>query len=271
MDTFKPVGKLLSSVSESIGIRDVQCPKHGAYSSSGERIKIGKGKEIWTPCPGCKADADREHADEIKRAAAAAKSAELEAMLRQTAIPSRFIGRNFDNYQVTCDGQDRALAMCREYAENFSRHAARGASLIFSGGVGTGKSHLAAAILQDILPGHIGAYLTVSDLFRMVRDTWRPSSAKSESQVLAELADLPLLVIDEVGVQRGNAEDHNLLFDIMDRRYRDRRSSILLTNEDKVGLEACVGDRVFDRLRETARWISFDWPSSRVQARKDFE
>lgn len=271
MGTSKPIGEIVGKLSEDIGSSEKTCAKHGAYTSAGTRIKIGKGKEIWTPCPGCRLDADAERIAEIARAAAASKSAELEAMLRQTAIPSRFIGRTFDNYQVTCDGQARALAMCREYAENFERHGARGASLIFSGGVGTGKSHLAAAILQAIIPGHIGAYLTVNDLFRMVRDTWRAGSTKSESQVLAELAALPLLVIDEVGVQRSNTEDHNLLFDIMDRRYRDRRSSILLTNEDKAGLAACVGDRVFDRLRETARWISFDWPSSRVQARKDFE
>lgn len=272
MDTSsKPIGALLDKLSEDIGQRESQCTKHGAYTSTGTRIKIGKGREIWTTCPGCRVDADKQQEQEVEAASAAAKSAELESMLRQTAIPARFIGRSFENYQVGCDGQAKALGMCREYAKEFDRHVTRGTSLIFSGDVGTGKSHLAAAILQAILPAHIGAYATVGDLFRMVRDTWRPGSTKSESQVLAELSSLPLLVIDEVGLQRNNAEDHNLLFDIMDRRYRDRRASILLTNEDKDGLARCVGDRVFDRLRETARWISFDWPSSRAQARKDFE
>jgi len=262
---------LAGALSAPIGTKQVECAKHGAYESTGTKFTIGKGREVWTPCPACKVDAEHERVAEIARAAAASKIAEMEAMLATTAIPARFIGRSFDNYQVTCEGQAKALARCKHFVENFEQLAARGQSMVFSGDVGTGKSHLAAAILQALLPAHVGVYVTVSDLFRMVRDTWRQGSTKSETQVLAELADIPLLVIDEVGLQRNTAEDHNLFFDIIDRRYRDKRPTILMTNEDKDGLKACVGDRVFDRLRETSRWVSFDWKSSRPQARKDFE
>ena len=269
MDTSnKSIDVLLNKLSEDIGRRESKCVKHGAYTSTGARIKIGKGREIWTSCPGCKVDADKQQEQEVAAASAAAKSAELEAMLRQTAIPARFIGRSFDNYQVGCDGQAKALGMCREYAREFDRHVTRGTSLIFSGNIGTGKSHLAAAVLQAILPAHIGAYVTVGDLFRMVRDTWRRDSEVSERQIMRLLCDeVDLLVIDEVGAQYGTDGEQNLLFEVMDRRYSGMRPTILLTNQDKEGLKTFVGDRVYDRLRETSRWVAFDWPSYRPTAR----
>jgi DNA replication protein DnaC len=47
------------------------------------------------------------------------------------------------------------------------------------------------------------------------------------------------------------------------------RPTILLTNQDKAGLKTFIGERAFDRLTETSRWIPFDWASYRLQARKE--
>ena len=132
---------------------------------------------------------------------------------------------------------------------------------MLSGNPGTGKSHLAAAILQFILPKHVGAYMTLMDLIRKLRDTWRRDSEMSESQLLAKLQAIPLLVIDEVGVQYGTDGERSILFDVMDRRYREMRPTILMTNLGKDDFRAAVGDRVFDRLTEVARWVPFDWQS----------
>lgn len=265
----KPIGSML--MTESLGKKEITCEKHGLYVSTGMRITIGQRREIWTQCPGCSADAR-----EREQQAAAAEKAEaakrrLEAMLQQTSIPHRFIGRSFDNFQVHNDGQGRALAVCRDYAANFERCLAKGSSLVLSGAAGAGKSHLASAILQAILPNHVGAYMTFMGMIRLIRETWRPESEKSESQVIGELGSIPLLVIDEIGVQYGTEAEHTLLFEVMDRRYRDQMPSILMTNQDKDGFKRFVGDRVYDRMTEVARWVSFDWASFRTQARKEFD
>jgi DNA replication protein DnaC len=46
--------------------------------------------------------------------------------------------------------------------------------------------------------------------------------------------------------------------------------TILLTNQAKLGFKEFIGERSYDRLTETSRWVSFDWASYRPQARKDF-
>lgn len=254
-----------------LGKKEVQCEKHGLFISSGIKFNTGKGREVWTSCPGCKSEVDAAAQQEVLQAKADAKAARIQDMIQRTAIPARFIGRTFDNYQADTPGQIKALNICREFVASFDEKAAkRGSSLIFSGARGTGKGHLSAAILQALLPRHVGAYLAFPELIRLIRDTWGKAATKTESQVLAELAALPLLVVDEIGIQRGSVDEHNLFFEVMDRRYRDMRPSILMTNEDRVGFQACVGDRIYDRMTEVARWVTFDWESYRRQARKEF-
>lgn len=251
--------------------RELDCERHGSYIAHGKRFPGGRGREIWTMCPGCQAD----QAEAVQRAAdemaAKSKQAKLERLLNQTAIPARFIGRSFENFRATTDEQRKALAIASEFASGFPEHLRRGSCLVFSGQPGTGKSHLAASILQSILPTHVGVYMTFMGMIRLIRETWHPASLRRESEVLADLGSVPLLVIDEIGVQYGTEAEHTLLFEVMDRRYRDQMPTILLTNQDKDGFKKFVGDRVYDRMTETARWVNFDWSSFRTQARKEFQ
>ena len=144
-------------------------------------------------------------------------------MIDDAGIPARFIGRSFDNFRAETSGQAAALRVTKSYAEDFAKHYASGGGLILSGLPGTGKSHLAAAILQGIMPSYAGLYVTCMGIIRAVRNTWRKDSEKSESQVLKSLCEVPLLVIDEIGVQYGTDGEQTILFDVLDRRYRLRR------------------------------------------------
>ena len=254
-----------TTLREPLGERPKECPDHGAYASSGVRY-LGT-REVWTPCPDCQEAslAAKRHAEAQEQAERA--RAHLEVMLGQAAIPKRFTARSLDNFNAATPEQTHALSVARAYAANFAAHAERGDSLVFSGLPGTGKSHLATAIQQEIMPRHCSLYATCGDLIRAVRATWGRDSERSEVDVLGEFGAVELLVIDEVGVMGGTDNEKALIFEILDRRYRDLRPTILLTNLAKDGFRAYVGDRVFDRLTETARWVSFDWASYRPTAR----
>lgn len=256
------------AMKQSLGESTIVCSEHGNFVSNGV-LFMGR-REIWTPCPDCEEArlAALRHAE--AQALAERARIRMEAALGQAAIPKRFQDRSLDNFVATSLEQQHALSVAREFSASFSQHAARGEGIVMSGLPGTGKSHLATAILQSVMPGSVGLYVTCSGLIRAVRATWSRDSERTETDVLHELGTVALLVIDEVGVSGGTENEQSLIFEVLDRRYRDMRPTILLTNLDKTGFKTFVGDRVFDRLTETARWVTFDWGSYRLTARKQY-
>lgn len=256
-----------STLSESLGDKELDCPQHGPYVTTGVRY-MGR-REVWTRCPDCEEArlAAERQAEAEKKAEQARK--QLEWAIGEAAIPARFIGRTFDGFVADTPEKRRALEISREFAENFADHEKKGSSLIFSGMPGTGKSHLATAILQNIMPAKVGLYTTCMNVIRSVRGTWRKDSERSESEVLGIYASVPLLVLDEIGVQYGTDGEQTILFDVIDRRYREMMPSIFLTNQNAEGLKTFLGERAYDRLRETSRMVSFEWPSYRPMARRE--
>lgn len=261
------VGRSKAVDREPLGTYTKTCDLHGDYVSDG--VRYFGTREIWTRCPACEdARLAAERRAEAQKQADRARE-QMEYLIGEAAIPARFIGRTLENFNCTTNAQRAALQIAREFAEDFEANAKRGMSLIFSGLPGTGKSHLATAILQALMPQHCGLYTTCMNVIRSVRGTWRKDSERSETQVLNAYADVPLLVLDEIGVQYGTDGEQTILFDVLDRRYRDMKPSIFLTNQDKKGFKEFIGERTFDRLTETARWVPFDWASYRPTARKE--
>lgn len=249
-----------------IGRLQMNCDRHGVFFSNGKRLRR---REIWSGCGSCESELEAADAEERRIAAIRSAAYERGRLLSRAAIPARFADKTLESFKAESPEQSRALGVARSYAEQWNQSAEKGAWLVFSGPPGTGKSHLAIAILQSILPRHVGRYMTCMELIQTLRSTWRKDSERSEMDVLDEITQVPLLVIDELGVQYGTDSEQNHLFDVLDRRYREMMPTILLTNQNKDGLRALVGDRVYDRMTEVARWVPFTWPSYRPQARRE--
>ncbi len=275
----EPVAKLFPRTGKTdLGSKTVECETHGPYTSSGAAYVLGRmEREVWTPCPDCEEAKRARELQEQAEASAQRDRARLEEMLNEAAIPARFMGRTLASYRAETQEQIRALSIATEYAENFEKKLRTGDGLILLGAPGTGKSHIAAAILQAIMPRHLGLYTTCAGVIRAVRGTWRQGAEKSEAQVLGMFAEVPLLVIDEVGVQYGTESEQNILFELLDRRYRDMQPTILLANlklkrmnaDEPAGLREVLGERIYDRLTETARIVTFEGESYRARARRE--
>lgn len=252
-----------------LGTREETCERHGLFIAKGIRLNFGKGREIWSACDRCAAERDAAERAAEAEARAQRERDRLDQMLRDSGIPERLKGCTFASYQAPTDAQKAALQSVMDFADGFESHLKTGASLILAGKPGTGKGHLAAACMAKLMPRHLPIYTTCLDMIRSVRETWRKDSKFSESQVLQALEDADLLVVDEIGVQYGTDGEQTIIFDVLDRRYRQMRPSIFITNQDVGGFKQFIGDRAYDRLKQTGRWVTFDWPSYRTQARKE--
>ena len=195
-----------------------------------------------------------------------AAQAELERAVGRSGVPRRFLDRTFENYLVATPGQRQALGVCRAYADGFDQTPQRGGGLLLLGGPGTGKTHLACAILARVIhAGHTGLFLTVSAALRIMRDAFSPRGQRSETEALALLTAVDLLVLDEVGVAIGNAATRRaMLFDVLNERYGETRPTILIGNLTSAELEAYLGERIMERLMDLGTaMVPFTWTSHR--------
>ena len=169
------------------------------------------------------------------RAAAAATSAHrrqvADSLLGRAAIP-RASPTSGSTTSRRTPGPRRALELARRYADGFGAEAAKsGASLVFCGGVGAGKTHLAVGIAHRLMEqGRIAVFTSVINAIRRVKDTYRRDSGQSEAQVVAGFIRPDLLILDEVGVQFGSETEKMILFEIINGRYEQLKPTIVISN-----------------------------------------
>jgi DNA replication protein DnaC len=137
-------------------------------------------------------------------------------------------------------------------------------SLIITGGVGTGKTMMCSALLGSILNAKRGKIIKCIDMVRRLKSTWSRDSTESEEGIIKQFTTIPLLIIDEVGVQFGSDTEKMFIFDIIDGRYENILPTILISNLDIEAIKALIGERVIDRLRQDGgKLLALDGRSSR--------
>lgn len=244
--------------------RESNCPTHGLFLSS---CHVG---DIWTKCNLCadeaKAKEEAQATDEQKRRA----REEWEKRLGTAAIPERFQACRLRTYIAETPGQQAALRFAKDYADDFANVRRNGRGAIFVGNVGTGKTHLAIGIGLQVMHTHGASVLfsTVARAVRRITDTWSKRSGESETEAIASMVFPDLLILDEVGVQRGSEFEKNLLFDVLNERYEKRKPTLFLSNLPIGDVTAYLGERVMDRLREDGGDVQpFQWDSYRGRSR----
>lgn len=256
---------------------DKTCETHGVDYVA-ETTKIA-GREITNECPECEKikREEQEERDRI-RSAEEFRAQQIENARRQTeirfqmsAIPPRYLTRSFDNYRAEDIGQQKALAASKQFADEFKTHLETGAGLILSGRPGTGKTHLACAIANQIIKeGRSALFITVAGLIRKIRSTYGGRSELSEQDVINDFARVDLLMVDEVGIQRGTDSEEHLLFEVLNERNNFFKPTILISNLNAKDMGEYIGERSMDRMREGGgRFVPFNWESYRTKVASD--
>lgn len=119
--------------------------------------------------------------------------------------------------------------------------------LVFSGPAGSGKTHLAAAIVNSRLAqGYTAYFITVPDLLDHLRSTFSPSSDVSYDELLEKVRNVSLLVLDDLGVQSSTPWAKEKLDQVLTHRYHGRLPTILTTDVPVGQLEERLSARLND-------------------------
>lgn len=234
--------------------KKVTCDKHGEYEATG---KQWGGHEFLSPCPICLQEyKDREKKQEQER-----QEAERIDRLESCGIRKRFYDATFDTYIADTKEKKNALEVCQDFIAREDEIFKTGECLFLIGKPGTGKNHLAVSIVRE--SKRDAKIVKASEMIRSIRESYRRESHVTEQCLIEDYATIPLLVINEVGVQFGTDAEKNLLFEVLDLRYENMLPTVFISNLSIQGIRDFVGGRVIDRMLENGKVVEFTWESYR--------
>ena len=187
----------------------------------------------------------------------------IERRIKQSKLPERKLLADFDfSFQK---GLDRALIMEIAGLDFVKRKQ----GLILAGNSGTGKSHIAKAILLiGCMKTYSCRYTTAADMLRELLASLADDTLEKK---LKRYLSPDILLIDEVGFDRLEQQDAynaNLFHKVIDGRYC-KKTTMLTTNIDFKQLGDYLGDPVIttaivDRMVHHSIIINIEGPSWRL-------
>ena len=240
------------------------------------------GRIMWSPigpkrceCPEAVAAYEREKAqkeamEKAERETLAAKKMRerVALIVGESGMSTRFLRRTFDTFQITRENQ-KALLVCKRYADTFREKLPDGDTdpgrngLFITGPKGTGKTHLAAAVANQLMQEGIGVVcMTMIDLLERIKETYaqRRQWEASEGDVLNTYKEVPLLIIDDMGKEPPTEWAVSKIYTIINARYEAYLPTIVTTNYSDSELvrrltpkdtgDSTTADATIDRLRE---------------------
>lgn len=162
---------------------------------------------------------------------------------------SCFAGAEMAAWRFEADDRKNAKlsdAMER-YANDFNEYKRAGRGLLLHGPVGTGKTFYAACIANRLIDRGYGVLVTnFSELVNRLQNTFDGKQA-----IMDELDRCSLLVIDDLGAERSNDYMQEIVYNIVDRRYRVGLPLIVTTNLPMTEIKSPADirlARIYDRI-----------------------
>lgn len=170
------------------------------------------------------------------------------------AVPPRYIHCRLANFN------DRGSAILRSARRRIQEFIdcwpgdRTGRGFLIMGGCGVGKTHLAVAILLEMIdaekPGTL-LFSNFQDLIQAIHASFSSDEAPSKSEILQPLLDAELLVVDELGSQTPTSFVRETLYYLINTRYNNVRPTIFTTNyfDPPMNKEQSLEDRLGQPLR----------------------
>lgn len=212
----------------------------------------------WARIPGMDrhpVDCDCEKVQRLKREAEELRRkhrAAVEERRRHCFSNGRMTSWNFEND----NGNTPQMDYARRYVQNWDKVQSDNIGYYLWGDPDCGKSYLAACIANGLLEKEVSVRMT--NFTAILNDLSERFEGRND--YIEYLCRYPLLIIDDLGTERGTEYALEHVYNVIDSRYRSGRPLIVTTNltlEDLQHPEDTAHARIYDRLIEMCSPVRF--------------
>lgn len=185
---------------------------------------------------------------------------EADVLLETNGVPPKYRGAKFDGLkQVPAELREKYHAATEDLR---SLLVVPGGIIVLMGPRGTGKTHMACALVNTFCRDcRHAVYAEAMDYFLRLDEqiNARGSVLKVEAQFLRP----KLLALDAMEERADTPAKDRMLTRLIDKRYAANLATVLVTNETKEKFVERVGPSVADRIRDDGQIVVCDWKSLR--------
>lgn len=177
----------------------------------------------------------------------------------KSGLSDRFEKNNFNNYKANNIQRRDAVIKCSKYIKSFDGKK----SLMLSGQVGSGKTHLAIATSKSLL-NKVGVRYTsyVSELSKLV---FNQLDQEYYQKKMDEFRNPTVLFIDDLFKGNVTAAERKIAYDIINWRYDNKKAMIITTELNRMQLcdiDEALASRIiemcYDEEQEDEHIIEFN-------------
>ena len=207
----------------------------------------------------------------------------MKGKLKFASIPKEFEDQSVESFMTDCYStpQNRELAtmaktIAQRYVEKFDEIQETGKGLYFYSNVkGSGKTRLAVSIANDLIRNKMisAKFATTIQILDQIKATWGEKArgedgSTSEQKLINDVISVPVLVIDDIGVEGAKDWVNERFYNILNGRMIEKRITIFTSNCRMEDLK--LDERIVNRIIKMALPIEFPAESIRVSlARKE--
>ena len=163
----------------------------------------------------------------------------------------------------------KQMDMAKQFIRHWDEFKKDSMGLLLWGPVGTGKSFIAGCIANALLDQGVPVMMTnFARLLNKLTDMY----AGDRNAYIDSFNSFPLLIIDDLGVERNSEFAREQVFSVIDSRYRSQLPLIVTTNltpEQMRNPEDLARARIYDRVLERCTPIRIDSQNIRKQNKVD--
>lgn len=171
-------------------------------------------------------------------------------------------------FELDDQPDSRYSQIAKRYVDNFQRMRSDGRGLLLFGDVGVGKTFIAACIINALIDKGVPCMMTS---FGRITNTLS-GMFEGKQEYIDQMSDFTLLAIDDLGTERDTEYVGEIVYNIIDNRYREGLPLIVTTNLSAQDLKSPTDirkKRVYSRLLEMCIPIEVKGTDRRKQKLKN--